>query len=69
MFSSCFLNRQIFSILPEVGTVKPVKFTRDSSRLARDELLVISKGDHKLIYNYLFIFLALYCTALAGVVN
>ena len=54
---------------------KPVKFTRDNSCLARDELLVISKGDHKLIYIFQFFFFgggggtSLYCTTLAGVVN
>ena len=30
--------------------VKPVKFTRDSGCLARDEFLVISYWDHMLIY-------------------
>ena len=30
--------------------VKPVKFTRDSGCLARDEFLVISEGDRMLIY-------------------
>ena len=34
--------------------VKPVKFTRDSGCLARDEFLVIFKGDHILIYMYIF---------------
>ena len=53
---------------------KPVKFTRDSGCLARDELLVISKGDHMLIYIILFFWgggggPSLYCTALAGAVN
>ena len=37
--------------------VNPVKFTRDSGYLARDEFLVISEGYHMLTY----------CTALAGV--
>ena len=64
-----------FLFLPEVGIVKSVNFTRDSTCLARDELLVISKGDHISI----FFFggggaeggrcTVLYCTALAGVVN
>ena len=43
-----------FLFLSEVGIVKPVKSTRDSGCLARDELLVISKGDHKLIYIFLY---------------
>ena len=30
--------------------VKPVKFTRDSGCLARDEFLVISEGDHRSSY-------------------
>ena len=41
-----FLIDRYFLFLPKVGNVKPVKFTRDSGCLARDELLVISKGDH-----------------------
>ena len=59
-----------FLFLPEAGIVKPVKFTRDR---ARDELLVMSKGDHKLvhIFHFIFVFLGtvLYSTTLAGVVN
>ena len=37
--------------------VKPVKFTRDSGCLARDEFLVISEGDHMLIYIFVFFLL------------
>ena len=33
-----------FLFLPEFKNGKPVKFTRESGCLARDELLVISKG-------------------------
>ena len=69
-----------FLFLPEFKNGKPVKFTRESGCLARDELLVISKGGHKLIYIFLFFVFVLghctvlYCTvlyrtALAGVVN
>ena len=48
--------------------VKPVKFTRDSGCLARDEFLVISEGDHMMIYIFVIFYIwALYCTALAGV--
>ena len=53
-FSSFFWIERYFLFLPEVCIVKPVKFTRDSGCLAIDELLVISKGDHKLIYLFLF---------------
>ena len=35
--------------LPEIGIVKPVKFTDDSACLARGELLVISKSSFYLI--------------------
>ena len=76
MLSSSFLFRihRYFLFLPEVGIVKTVKFTRDSSCLARDEPMIISKGDYKLIYTFLFFFVyflttVLYCTAPAGVVN
>ena len=75
MLSSFFLFRihRYFLFLPEVGIVKTVKFTRDSGCLARDEPMVISKGDYKLIYTFLFFFYflstVLYCTAPAGVVN
>ena len=48
------LIHSYFLFLPEVGIVKPVKFTRDSGCLARDEPLVISKGDYKSIYIFLF---------------
>ena len=64
-----------FLFLPEFKNGKPVKFTRESGCLARDELLVIRKGGHKLIYIFLFfVFVLGYCTvlyrtALAGVVN
>ena len=66
MFSSFLFFKKIL-FLPEVGIVKLVKFTRDSGCLARDKLLVISKGNHQLIYIFQFFFLflgALYCTAL-----
>ena len=39
--------------------VKPVKFTRDSGCLARDEFLVISEGDHMLRYIFVIFFLLL----------
>ena len=71
MFSSFFVEKKKFYFSSEVGIVTPVKFTRDSGYLARDELLVISKGDHKLIYIFQFfgVFFfwgggALYCTVL-----
>ena len=58
MSSSFFLNTEIlifyFFFLPEVGIIQPLKFTRDSGCLSRDELLVIGKGDHKLICIFLF---------------
>ena len=41
-----FRIHRYFLFLPEVGIVKPVKFTRDSGCLERDKPLVISKGDH-----------------------
>ena len=41
--------------------VKPVKFTGDSDCLPRDEFLVISEGDHMLMYIFVFFF---YCWAL-----
>ena len=44
VFKLFSLKKDYFLFLPEVGIVKPVKFTRDSGCLARDELLVISKG-------------------------
>ena len=45
--------------------VKPVKFTRDSRFLARDELLVsFTKGDHTLIYMYIFAIVLLLGTVL-----
>ena len=37
--------------------VKPVKFTRDSGCLARDEFLVISEGDHMVIYKFVIFLL------------
>ena len=40
----------------DVGVVKPVKFTRDSSCLTRDEF-VIFEGDHIMIYMYMFLLL------------
>ena len=42
--------------------LKPVKFTRDSGCLARDEFLVISEGDHML--RYIFIIFLLLSTVL-----
>ena len=70
MFSR-FLFFFLILFLPEVGIVKPVKFTRDSGCLARGKLLVISRGNHKLIYIFQFCFLffegrVLHCTPLAG---
>ena len=44
--------------------VKPVKFTRDSGCLARDEFLVFSEGDHMLIYMYIFVIFLLLGTVL-----
>ena len=42
--------------------VKPVKFTRDSGCPARNEFLVISEGDHMLIYTVVIFYCwALYC--------
>ena len=52
LFVFFFLNL----FLPEVCIVKPVKLTRNSGCLARDKLLVISKGDYKLIYIFQFFF-------------
>ena len=74
MLSSFFLFRihKYFLFLLEVGIVKTVKFTRDSGCLTRDEPMVISKGDYKLIYTFLFFFFlstVLYCTSMVGVVN
>ena len=51
---------------PEVGVVKPVKFTRDSGCLARDQFLVIFEGDHMLIYIFVILLLlgtVLHCTS------
>ena len=50
-----------------VSVVKPVKFTRDSGYLARDEFLVTFKGDHTRIYMYIFVIVlplgtVLHCT-------
>ena len=54
-----------FLFLPEVGIVKPVIFTRDSGCLTHDELLVISKGDDKLIYKIsIFFFFGGHCTVI-----
>ena len=44
--------------------VKPVKFTRDSGCLARDEFLVISEGDHMVIHVYKFVIFLLLGTVL-----
>ena len=55
IFSSfSFLIHRYFLFLSEVGIDKALKFTRDSGCLTRDEVLVISKGDYKLIYIFLF---------------
>ena len=51
-----FLIDRYFLFLPEVSIVTPVKSTRDSGYVARDEPLIISKGDHKLINISLFFF-------------
>ena len=37
--------------------VEPVKFTRDSGCLARDKFVVISEGDHMLIYIFVIFLL------------
>ena len=48
-----------------MSTVKPVKFTRDVGFLASDEFLVIFiKGDHILIYMYIFAIVLLLGTVL-----
>ena len=44
--------------------VKPVKFTRDSGCLARDEFLVNFKVDHILIYMYIIAILLLLGTVI-----
>ena len=44
--------------------VKPVKFTRDGSCLARDKFLVIFKGDGILIHEYIFAIVSLLGTVL-----
>ena len=63
-----FLFEEIyFLFLTEGSEVKPVKFSLGSGCLVRDEFLVIFKGDHVLIYVYIFEVChcwALYCTAL-----
>ena len=43
----------------EIGVVNPVKFTRDISCLAGDEFLVISEGNHMLIYIFVVCFFLL----------
>ena len=48
--------------------IKAVKFTGDSVCLARDKFLVIFKGDHILIYMYIFAIVLLLGTALHYVV-
>ena len=62
MCASCcfFFPIVIFSI----SVVKPVKFTRDSGCLARDEFLLVFKGDHILIYMYIFAIVLLLGTVL-----
>ena len=42
--------------------VKPVKLTRDSGCLARDDFLVISEGDHMLMYIFVIFFIVGHCT-------
>ena len=49
-----FFGERYFLFLTEVSVVKPVKFSRDSGCPARDEFLVNFKGDHILIYMYIF---------------
>ena len=44
--------------------VKPVKFTRESGCLARDEFLVISEEDHMLTYIFVIDFIVGHCTTL-----
>ena len=44
--------------------VKLVKFTRDSGCLARDDLLVIFKGDHIPIYTFTIAIVLLLATVL-----
>ena len=48
-----FFSKRDISYFKLVSVVKPVKFTRDSGCLARDEFLAIIKGDHILIYLYI----------------
>ena len=48
-----FCSKRDISYFKLVSVVRPVKFTRDSGCLARDEFLVIIKGDHILIYLYI----------------
>ena len=60
-----FSKRDIFYF--KVSVVKIVESTRDSSWLARDEFLVVFKGDHIPIYLYIFAIVLLlgtilYCT-------
>ena len=59
----------MFFFKAEVSVVKLVKFRRDSGCLARDEFLVILKGDHILTtctHLQLCYCWALYYTALRG---
>ena len=61
-----FLSKRYFLFQPEVGVVKPVKFTRDSGCLARAQFLVIFVGDHLLMYIFVILLLlgtVLHCTS------
>ena len=49
-----FFEEGYFLFQTEVCVVKPVKSTRDSSCLARDEFLAVLKGAHIQIYMYMF---------------
>ena len=63
---SVYFFRRDILFQPEVGVVKPVKFTRDSGCLARDQFLVIFEGDHMLIYIFVILLLlgtVLHCTS------
>ena len=51
-------------VIFSISVVKPFKFTRDSGCLARDEFLLVFKGDHILIYMYIFAIVLLLGTVL-----
>ena len=48
-----FFEERYIPFETEVCVAKPVKFTRNSGCLPRDEFLVIQKGDHILMYIYI----------------